>query len=211
MPKLVNADQRRSELADAAAHVIARDGIDGASLRSVAAEAGWTTGALVHYFANKRELLAFTLQSSLDRRRSRHAERSAVPAVALRAVLFEALPTTAATRLHWIVTLAFTAQASADPDLATIQRDAYRSFRTTVTSLLCAIDSDPRTHATAEQEAERLIALVDGIALQALFDPELWTPARQELSLEAGLPATIATSTVRHATEPASATSRGTA
>jgi len=100
MPKVVNADQRRVELADAAARVIARNGIDGASLREVAAEAGWTTGALVHYFANKRELLAFTLQASLDQRRSRHADRPTSSEQTLRATLFDALPITPATRLH---------------------------------------------------------------------------------------------------------------
>ena len=115
MPKVVDADQRRIELADAAARVIAREGIDGASLREVAAEAGWTTGALVHYFANKQELLAFTLQTSLDRRRSRHADRAAMsPSEALHAVLLSALPITPETTLHWIVTLAFAAQSSAD-------------------------------------------------------------------------------------------------
>ncbi len=137
MPKVVDADQRRSELADAAARVIARSGIDGASLREVAAEAGWTTGALVHYFANKRELLAFTLQASLDRRRSRHADRASMsPAQALDATLRSALPTTPETTLHWIVTLAFAAQASADPELAVIQRDAYLDFRDTVSALV---------------------------------------------------------------------------
>jgi len=35
--------------------------------------------------------------------------------------------------------------------------------------------------------AQRLIALVDGIALQALFDPDLWTADRQQRALEAGL------------------------
>jgi hypothetical protein len=39
----------------------------------------------------------------------------------------------------------------------------------------------------AEQEAERLIALVDGIALQALFAPDLWTEQRQLAALDAGM------------------------
>jgi AcrR family transcriptional regulator len=184
MPKLVDAGQRREELAEAAARVIARSGIDGASLREVAAEAGWTTGALVHYFANKRELLAFTLQASLDRRRSRHADRATLPpAHALRATLVEALPTTPTTTLHWIVTLAFAGHAGSDPELAAIQREAYLDFRRTVIGLVssCASVADP------EREAERLIAVVDGIALQALFDPQLWTDARQVEALDAGL------------------------
>lgn len=192
MPKQVDADQRRAELADAAAHVIARSGIDGASLRSVAAEAGWTTGALVHYFANKRELLAFTLQTSLERRRSRHADRSSLPAdEALRIALHEGLPTTDATRLHWTVTLAFAAQASADPELAVIQRDAYRHFRASIAEL---VDTLGR-HDDAIEEAERLIGVLDGISIQAIFDPESWPPERQRRALDAGMsaasPATI--------------------
>jgi AcrR family transcriptional regulator len=185
MPKVVDADQRRSELADAAARVIARSGIDGASLRDVAAEAGWTTGALVHYFANKRELLAFTLQASLDRRRSRHADRSEMsPADALQATLRSALPTTPESTLHWIVTLAFAAQASADAGLATIQREAYLHFRATISGLL---ERDHGASANIDRESERLIALVNGIALQAIFAPDLWTEERQMAALEAGL------------------------
>ena len=185
MPKVVDVDQRRIELADAATRVIARSGIDGASLREVAAEAGWTTGALVHYFANKQELLAFTLQTSLDRRRSRHADRASMsPAEALRATLRSALPTTPETTLHWVVTLAFAAQASADADLAVIQREAYLDFRDTVSALVAG---EVRARAAVEQEAERLIALVNGIALQALFAPDLWTEQRQLAALDAGL------------------------
>jgi AcrR family transcriptional regulator len=187
MPKVVDADQRRSELADAAARVIARSGIDGASLREVAAEAGWTTGALVHYFANKQELLAFTLQASLDRRRSRLADRASLtPAEALYATLRSALPITPETSLHWTVTLAFAAQASADADLAVIQREAYLDFRDTVSALVAG-EHGPRD--TAEREAERLIALVNGIALQALFAPDLWTEERQLAALDAGMSA----------------------
>jgi AcrR family transcriptional regulator len=184
MPKVVDVDQRRSELADAAARVIARSGIDGASLREVAGEAGWTTGALSHYFANKSELLAFTLQASLDRRRSRHADRAAMaPIAALRSTLQSALPITPETTLHWIVTLAFAGQSSADTELAKIQRDAYLGFRATVAALVAA---ERGPHDSNDREAERLIALVNGIALQALFAPDLWTAQRQLAAFEAG-------------------------
>ena len=185
MPKVVDVDQRRIELADAAARVIARCGIDGASLREVAAEAGWTTGALVHYFVNKQELLAFTLQTSLDRRRSRHADRASLsPSEALHAILRSALPITPETTLHWIVTLAFAAQSSADPDLAAVQRTAYLDFRAAVAALVAG---ESGTRDGADHEAERLIALVNGIALQALFAPDLWTEQRQIDALEIGL------------------------
>ncbi len=191
MPKVVDVQQRRAELAAAVARVIARSGIEGASMRQVAAEAGWTTGTLVHYFTDKRELLRFTLGESLDRRRAQRSDREALsPRDAIRETLTNALPISDESRLHWIVTIAFAAQAHNDPALAAIQRDAYREFRSYLAGLLVADDSTLH-HDAAVVEAERLIALVDGVALQALFDPESWPAERQLGSLEAGLPSAI--------------------
>jgi len=184
MPKIVDAEQRRHELAAAAARVIARSGIDAASMRDIAAEAGWTTGTLAHYFTNKHELLDFTLRASIDQRSARRAERSDLPAAdALRAALISALPTNEATRLHWIVTVALAGAAANDAALAATQRDAYRDYRDYLSGLLGAIADT----GDARLEAERLIAIVDGIALQALFDPESWPPQRQLDALHVGL------------------------
>jgi len=194
MPKIVDADQRRAELAEAAARVIARAGVDAASMREIAAEAGWTTGTLVHYFANKHELLDFTLRASIERRSARRSERADLsPAEALRSTLASALPTDDDTRLHWIVTVALAGAAASDDMLAATQRDAYRDFRGYLVDLLAMID--PALDADrARIEAERLIGLVDGIALQALFDPASWPPDRQLRALDDGLrAASIAT------------------
>ncbi|MET0910334.1 MAG: TetR family transcriptional regulator, partial [Ilumatobacteraceae bacterium] len=51
MPKVVDIQERRAELAAAAAQLIARAGVGAATMREVAAEAGWTTVALTHYFS----------------------------------------------------------------------------------------------------------------------------------------------------------------
>ncbi len=184
MPKVVDVDQRRLELAEAAARVIARSGVDGASMRDIAAEAGWTTGTLVHYFADKHALLDFTLRASIERRRTVRSTRSDQSAAeALRATLITALPTNDDTRVHWIVTLALAGAAAGDRRLAETQRDAYRDFRGYVVDLLTRIGDVT----DVEIEAERLIALVDGIALQALFDPASWPADRQRRALEAGI------------------------
>ena len=108
------------------------------------------------------------------------------PAEALRQTLFGGLPTTPDTKLHWTVTLAFAAQASADAQLATIQREAYLHFRSTVVKLVVA-SGRSRAGAAAAKEADRLIATVNGIALQALFAPDLWTKHRQVAALSAAL------------------------
>ena len=82
MPKIVNSDVRRLELADVAARLIARGGLGATTMRDVAAEAGFTTGSVTHYFADKRELLLLTLNASLERRRALRATAAAAgPAV----------------------------------------------------------------------------------------------------------------------------------
>ncbi|MEV4573744.1 TetR family transcriptional regulator C-terminal domain-containing protein [Nonomuraea jabiensis] len=71
MPRLVDHDQRRAELAEAAIRVILREGLAGVTVRGVAAEAGWSTGSLRHYFANQYELQAYVVQATTDTLRRR--------------------------------------------------------------------------------------------------------------------------------------------
>jgi AcrR family transcriptional regulator len=181
MPKVVDIEERRAELAAAAANVIARAGVSAATLRDVAAEAGWTTGALTHYFADKRELLLYTFRSSLAQR---HAARDArdpeAPRTTLMRSLEGALPLDDARRRHWMVTVAFCAQAAGDDELSDAQRDAYREFRARIVELTRA--SGVAADGDDTSRAEQLIAVANGIALQALFDVESW-PAERQLDL----------------------------
>jgi len=67
VPKIVDHEQRRRELAEALWRVIAASGPTAVSIRSVAAEAGWSPGALRHYFQTREELLVFAMNLSEDR------------------------------------------------------------------------------------------------------------------------------------------------
>ena len=185
MPRVVDSDQRRVDIADAAARLSTRRGLAAATMREVATEAGLTTGSVTHYFADKRELLVFTLNESLERRRSRRiADPDIAPADALRVSLEGALPLDDDRHRHWMVTIAFCAQAAGDPELAAVQQAAYREFRATVTTQLVGCGfAAPH----AQQTAEWLIAVVDGVAVQALFDAESWPPARQRALLDRAL------------------------
>lgn len=60
------SDYKRSLIREAARDVFAREGIDGASLRSIAKTAGCTTGAIYVHFATKEELYADVLRESLQ-------------------------------------------------------------------------------------------------------------------------------------------------
>ena len=59
MPKIVDHDKRRLELVEATWRIIARRGIEGATMREIAMEAGFANGALKPYFPTKDDLLTF--------------------------------------------------------------------------------------------------------------------------------------------------------
>jgi AcrR family transcriptional regulator len=60
-------DYRREIILAAARRVFADQGLEGASLRAIAREAGYTHGALYFYYASKEEIYGDLLAGSLDR------------------------------------------------------------------------------------------------------------------------------------------------
>ena len=71
MPRVVDHEERREAIAEATWRVIERAGPDGANMREIAREAGYTTGVVTHYFRDKRELMAFAFGLMVDRSMAR--------------------------------------------------------------------------------------------------------------------------------------------
>ena len=67
MPKIVDHEERRAELCAAVWRLASREGLEAVTVRGVAEEAGWSTGAVVHYFADKEDLLLSAFQTVADR------------------------------------------------------------------------------------------------------------------------------------------------
>ena len=121
MPKLVDHEQRREELAAAVWRLAAHDGLDAVTIRAVAAEAGWSTGALHHYFGDKEELLLFAFRTVADRvaRRVAEARESAAEPLELaRELLAMGLPLDADRRDETRLWFAFLGLALTRPVLA---------------------------------------------------------------------------------------------
>jgi AcrR family transcriptional regulator len=167
VPKIVDHDARRAELARAVWAVTRRDGIEQASVRTVAAEAGCSAGSLRHYFPNQSELLAFALQVVVDRIRSRLArlDRDREPRRAARQVLHELLPLDDERRAENEVWLAFTSRALVDPSLREVHAEVDSALRGTWTHVAEALGVDD-----PELEGERLHALVDGLCVHAALN-----------------------------------------
>jgi AcrR family transcriptional regulator len=184
MPKIVDHDARRAELVAAVWRLASREGLDAVTMRGVAAEAGWSTGAVAHYFADKEELVLFAFETVADRvgrRIVRAAERARDPLELLRTQLIEGLPLDAERRAEVRLWFAFLVLAETRPRLARAGREAYREWRGRIAKTLehgqrqGLVDES----VDAEREAAELVALVDGLAIQASFEPRALTAARQ--------------------------------
>jgi DNA-binding transcriptional regulator YbjK len=66
MPKVVDHEERRSQLADAALRLVARGGVSALTNRAVAAESGWSTGVVNHYFDTAADLQHAALRRAAE-------------------------------------------------------------------------------------------------------------------------------------------------
>jgi AcrR family transcriptional regulator len=180
MPKIVDHEQRRRELGHAVWRVIRRDGIDRASVRTVADEAGWSAGALRHYFATQSELLAFAMRLVVERIEGRIAalDRATDPREAVEQVLHELLPLDDERRAENEVWLAFTARALIDPELRAQHNEVHDALHQACASCLATLAASGRGKAgpATALQVERLHALTDGLAVHTALRPDLMSP-----------------------------------
>ncbi|MFD0167569.1 TetR/AcrR family transcriptional regulator [Streptomyces decoyicus] len=177
MPKKVDHEARRQEISEALWRITSTRGLDGASLRDVAAEAGISLGRLQHYFRTKDEMLLFALQHinrlASDRIRARieSLTEEPTPREVLRACLSGMLPLDDKSRIGLLVGAAYYARAVHDEALRAEAENGIPQLRAFFADQLrLAADRGelPRERAT-EDEAMLLISMADGLATYVLL------------------------------------------
>lgn len=177
MPRVVDTDARRMELAEAVWRVILRDGLGRASVRNVAREAGLSMGSLRHYFGSQTELLAFAMRLITERARRRIEAldlASLGPRRAVELVLLEVLPLDVGRRAEAEVWLALTGKALVEPTLRMLRNEADNGLRELCGWSIRALveSSQAAPELDVELETERLYAVIDGLAVHAVVRPE---------------------------------------
>ncbi|UMG93988.1 TetR family transcriptional regulator C-terminal domain-containing protein [Nocardioides sp. TF02-7] len=178
MPKIVDRNERRRELAEAVWRVIRQDGVEQASVRNVAREAGLSAGSLRHIFSTQSELLQFAMRTVIDRVETRVAGIAVPdePRAAAQVVLEQLLPLDEERRAENEVWVAFSARAMVDDHLRAVRDDAYDRLRGAAEHWIRLLtDLGPEEQ---DVESERLFSLIDGLALHAALRPDAATPER---------------------------------
>lgn len=175
MPRLIDHATREVEVAEAAWRVAMREGVRGLSVRSIAAEAGLATGSLRRAFPTQSALLAFSIalvvRRATARIRALPIDRDD-PEFLFEALL-QTLPLDAERRMEMEVFLVIGTASLSDPHLRGPYDAALDAIgglcEHGIRSLLGAADA---TTSVVDLEAARLHALVDGLALHLVRQPE---------------------------------------
>ncbi|MGK5549331.1 TetR/AcrR family transcriptional regulator [Streptomyces sp. URMC 127] len=190
MPKIVDPVARRRAVAQAVLTVAARHGLEHASLRNVAEEAGLAIGSVRHYFADHDELMTFTmteLSRRIDERIRTHAERLLAPdsradradrRAGTEGLLAEFLPLDEVRRQESALWLAFTSAALTRPELRPCAAEMQANLHTLLTRVLHEAQRAGGLPGSADVELEstRLAAVLDGLTLQATLLPDHYPP-----------------------------------
>ncbi|WP_035854328.1 TetR/AcrR family transcriptional regulator [Cryptosporangium arvum] len=172
MPKRVDHQQRRREIAEALLRVVGVQGLHGMSLREVAAEAGVSLRLVQYYFPSKEQLLLFTA-SYLTRRltdevtnRVEAVGPAASPRTVIEATLVAMLPTDPDTKRFHLAHAAFAVLAMTDSTIAAqavlAGPDAREELLTEQLRVVLRPPADARAEAVA------LLAMSNGLATTVL-------------------------------------------
>ncbi|WP_385879705.1 TetR/AcrR family transcriptional regulator [Umezawaea endophytica] len=187
VPRVVDAEVRRRAVVDALFRVVRREGVEQASLRNVADEAGLAIGSVRHYFDSHDELLVFALRELEERvevRMRAGVERISAAGTSgergplVEALLGELLPLDADRHDESVIWLAFVTAARTRPSLRPSALRLHQGVRMIVGKVLAGAVSYGALPADLDLdvERERLAALLDGLAVTAVLQPDLTTP-----------------------------------
>jgi len=180
-PRRLRRDEQqrhiRSQLLDAAERVFARHGYQGATIDAIAAEAGYSHGAIYSNFNGKEDLFLVLVEERVDTRLARvyqaadaELSRGATPLEAARrfvAMLQQEQDT-------YLLMVDFWNQAVREPKAAARFAERHARLRGLIGRIAEGVARDTGAELTLprDQIATALIAMVNGLTIERLADPQ---------------------------------------
>lgn len=187
MPKIVDHEKQRHIVAQAALRVIQKFGLEQATVRNIAKEAGLSVGSMRHYFSTQVELFAFCMDLYAQRVQKRVAELTVEKPFLpdLKQLLLQFLPVDEERTKEMEVWFLFNSKVMIYPELKKVNEEMQNGlYRTAEFVIETLVESNlAKSGLDAALEAEKLYALVDGLAIHQLMQPGRLSPERLEYLL----------------------------
>lgn len=176
MPKIIDHDQRRRDIVEVAKSIILKGGFEAATMRSIAAEAGFANGALKHYFPGKESIVAATFETVLlehDSWLQESISEGQTAEEALRNLLEGTLPSTAEEIASGRVLLALWEYAMSNDALTTLYRTHLARWRDMlITRMQAAHEAGAIREQDFDAAANEYISVVVGATVINLMYPD---------------------------------------
>jgi AcrR family transcriptional regulator len=172
MPRIVNHDERRRDLARAVWTLMREEGLEAVTIRAVAERSGWSSGAVRHYLTNREAIITFAAEQI----RSEFAEHlrsrpiTGDPLRDLRSLMLAVLPLTENTKSMMEIWLAFVGAAvsrKSFAERASVYGDLHDFLIEHLTAVAAVGRISPADVPTLGIEGH---ALVDGLAGHRLLE-----------------------------------------
>ncbi len=182
-PRPSIADERRPQILRAATRVIAQRGFAATRLSDVADEAGLSVGTLQHYFGSREAVLAAAfrhMQAASLRRWYASVDGEPDPWRRIVSLVEGSSVHSDRFRERWALWLEFWGMCLRDPDLRRHSGDLHDAWQSPIREAIqdgirCgSFDED----VSPRDVADRLISLMDGLALQLLLEVPAMTRER---------------------------------
>lgn len=163
--------QRRAEILDHTADVIVRSGVAGCTFAAVSEASGHSIGAIQHHFRTRDRLINACIEHRMaesQREWRAIAERDASPLVRLRALLDYTVAGEKEFADAWGFWIEVNAAARRDEDLRAKVNERLALWQELFLEVLTAAMAGRRGPSDPEQLTATLVAMADGLAIQAV-------------------------------------------
>ncbi|WP_235775522.1 TetR/AcrR family transcriptional regulator [Paenibacillus sinensis] len=175
-------------MAEATWRVIRKAGMENATVRQIAQEAGFSPGFMRHYFSSQSELLAYAMNLVSDRvrRRIESYPFDGTPLANMLWVLGVFLPLDEERQAEMEVWLAFKVKSLTEPSLQELAIRVRSEMKAVMEGLILSLieSGEARPGLHADRESEPMLVYIDGLALHGLLYPDQMPPSRISELLE---------------------------
>lgn len=181
MPKIVDHDKRRDEIALVACRVVAECGFEQTTIARIARAAGYTTGMVAHYFETKQDIIIAALRLMLRRIDERLQRNSEGERPDLLALLMETVPIDEERYIECAFWTAFWGQVTADKRLKRINAWVHREYQRLFERCLSrAWPQWPQWQADARERVLRsVMTFMNGLTASVVASRGDWPPQKQ--------------------------------
>jgi TetR/AcrR family transcriptional regulator, fatty acid metabolism regulator protein len=178
MSKADVAAERKDQIVRATVDCITKNGYHNFSMQDVARTAGVSKGIIHYYFLNKDELMMSVLDKvagDIERVIASEMQNSPDPKHKLEVFVDVCFDVVRSTKEYYQVNMDFWTQINQKPQVRAVISEHYAKFREAAADVIReGIKSGIFRKVEASQYASFIIAVIDGLSLQWLFEEEVF-------------------------------------